>query len=199
MTYPWRLLLSFALIVSSLNLARASADCSYDRQALMALDEHSFDQDVTGGWRTLANISDCQDVAADIIRDYRESHHLTTGILYWHEGQLRAVANHYEQAVPLLEKSRKPAMEDLAGWNLYVDATIAFLQKDLVALEKARQTLSMLQPSGDLQVRDGYLQINGQRSRIAWPMNLDVVDGLRNCFWKSYSDAYGLACRNPVN
>ena len=108
------------------------------------------------------------------------------------------MANHYEQAVPLLEKSREPAMRDVA-WNLYVDATIAFLNKDLAALEKARTTLAALQPSGDVRVRNGYLEINGEQSKIRWPVNLDVVGGLYNCFWKSYSDAYGVACRNPAN
>ena len=109
------------------------------------------------------------------------------------------MANHYEQAVALLEKSREPAKKDFGGWNLYVDATIAFLQKDRAALEKARQTLFALQPSGDLHVQDGYLLINGQPSKIRWPVNLDAVDGLRNCFWKSYLDAYQVSCRNPAN
>ena len=199
MTSSRRILLSVALIVVSANVARASADCSYDRQALMALDEQSFDQDLTGGWRKLANISDCQEVAADIVRDYRESHHLKSEILYWHEGQLRAMANHSEEAVPLLEQSRKPPLEDFAGWNLYVDATIAFLQKDLPALERARQTLAALQPSGELEVKDGFMVIRGSKSSIRWPMNLAVVDGLRNCFWKSYSEAYGIACRESRN
>ena len=82
MTNRWPLFLFFALAVSSLNFARASADCSYDREALMALDEHSFDQDLAGGWRKLADIPDCREIAADLVRDYRESHHLTSGILY---------------------------------------------------------------------------------------------------------------------
>jgi hypothetical protein len=199
MTYSRLVIFSIVLAIATVHSARGSADCSFDRNALMALDEQSFDQDLSGGWRELANISQCQEVAADLIRDFRESHHIASGILFWHEGQLRAMANHYEHAVPLLEKSRKPALEDFAGWNLYVDATVAFLQKDSSALERARQALAILQPSGELEVKDGYIQIHGAQSKIRWPMNLDVVNGLRNCFWKSYSEAYGVACRDLSN
>ena len=199
MNYIWLTLLSVALIIVSASPAQGHADCSYDREALTALDERSFDQDPTGGWRKLANVSDCLEVAADLIRDYRELHRLTSGILYWHEGQLRAMANHYDEAVPLLEKSRKPPLEDDAGWNLYVDATVAFLQKDSAALERARQTLAVLQPSGGIEVEDGFVVIHGNKTRMRWPANLDVVDGLRNCFWKSYSEAYGIACHVANN
>jgi hypothetical protein len=199
MRYLWLFLFFILLAVLSGSVARASADCSYDREALMALDEQGFDQDITGGWRKLADVSGCLEVAANLVRDYRESHKITSGILYWHEGQLRAMANHYEEAVMLMEKSRKPPLEDFAGWNLYVDATVAFLQKDSAALDRARQALATLQPSGELEVKDGFVVLHGNKSGIRWPLNLEVIDGLRNCFWNSYTEAYGIACHVPNN
>ncbi len=168
----------------------------------MALDEERFDQDNDGGWRKLASTRGCETVAADAIRDYRATRHTESRILYWHEGQLRAVAGDYANAIPLLEKSRKPIAEDVAGWNPYVDATVAFLQKDRAALERARMALLAVKPSDVFNVKDGFVEIhmgNGKTDKFRWPMNIDVVDGLGNCFDKSYVDAYGQACRHQKN
>jgi hypothetical protein len=119
----------------------------------------------------------------------------------WHEAQLRAFEGQSKEAIVLMEGARKPAQADRAGWNLYVDATIAFLRKDRPALERARQALALVPaPVGEgiPPVRDGYMEADfadGQKRRIRWPPNIDVVEGLLHCFDKPYGDAYADACR----
>src|ERR1700730_4707468 len=114
--------------------------CIFDRAKLLALDEHSFDQDMNGGWRAVAQHEDCTEVAADLIREYRETRGLVSTILYWPEGPLRALAGATDEAIRLFEKSRKA--DDAFGWNLYVDASIAFLRHDKPALLAAREALA---------------------------------------------------------
>jgi hypothetical protein len=162
---------SIALTGYSVVFAQAPVDCAYDREALMALDEDHFDQDLSNGgagWRALASKPACRLVAADLVRDYRTTH--TTkraGLLFWHEGQLRAAANDYTSAIPLLEKSREPAGDDQAGWNLYVDATVAFLRKDRAALDAARTHLAEVKPPSGMTVKDGFIEIRTGDGRTA--------------------------------
>lgn len=161
--------------------------CSYDRAALLTLDESAFDQDMDGGWRALARQDECLEVAADLIRDYRETRALDSPILYWHEGQLRAAVGATEQAIRLFEMARKPKDEDRIGWNLYVDATIAFLKQDRAGLERAREALARLPQPEDFAPRD----VSGNPMDIPWPPNLNIVDMLIECFGREYEEAYG--------
>jgi hypothetical protein len=164
--------------------------CAYDRQQMLALDQRAFDQDMNGGWRALSRREGCALAAADLIRDYRQSHRLSDTILYWHEGQLRASAGQTETAIALFEQSRTNP-DDGYGWNAYVDATIAFLRVDRPALLAAREALARLpMPAGFAPV-----DTEGRPLQIRWPMNMDVVDALVACFGSSYSEAYGGACR----
>lgn len=179
----------------------AAPACDVDRARLLALDETQFDQDMAGGWRALSSRPGCDLAAADLLHDYRQAHRSSAGLLAWHEAQLRAFAGQSKEAIVLMEGARKPAQADRAGWNLYVDATIAFLRKDRPALERARRALAQVPPpvgEGIPPVRDGYMEADfadGQKRRIRWPPNIDVVEGLLHCFDKSYSDAYADACR----
>lgn len=207
-THTWITLLTSALLASCTTttpqVVNANAGCNYDKARLMALDEQHFDQDTSnggGGWRAVAAESGCELAAADLIRDYREAHGSQSDILYWHEAQLRAFAGDYKQAILLMERSHKPMNSDPGGWNPYVDATIAFLQKDRSALGEARARLAAMQPSPDQgmpPVKDGFIELpmaNGQTMKMRWPPNLDVVDGLIRCFDRPYSSAYGNDCR----
>jgi hypothetical protein len=185
------------LLVGSLCLgACASADrdlatgvdgnpCAFDRAKLLSLDEHSFDQDMNGGWRSIAQREECTEVAADLIREYRETRGLTSSTLYWHEGQLRALIGSTDEAIRLFEQSRH--VDDTFGWNLYVDASIAFLKGDKPALLAAREALSGLPRPEDLSVQDAQ----GNVVEVSWPPNLSVVDGLIACFGRGYKEAYG--------
>lgn len=184
----------------------AAADrCAYDADAMLALDETAFDQDLAGGgggWRAVGNIPGCEIAAADLLARYRARHPGAGSILAWHEGQMRASAGQYEQTIPLLESARKPAGQDLAGWNHYVDATVAFLRQDRPALVVARERLAAVpypEGAGLPALKDGYLEPPtrpGQPAiRMRWPPNLDVVDELVTCFGRPYAEAYGASCR----
>jgi hypothetical protein len=161
--------------------------CAFDRAKMLALDEQAFDQDFTGGWRTLES-EECWLVAADLIRDYRLARAPSSKILFWHEGQMRAFAGQTEPAILLFETTREP-VNDWFGWNLNVDATIAFLNKDKPALLKARATLAkILKPENvDLTFKDAQ----GRVVKFTWPPNLHVIDGFIKCFEMPYDKAYG--------
>jgi hypothetical protein len=161
--------------------------CAFDRAKMLALDEQAFDQDFTGGWRTLQR-EECWLVAADLIRDYRKAKSSSSKILFWHEGQMRAFAGQTEPAILLFETTREP-VNDVFGWNLYVDATIAFLNKDKPALLHARAILAKIpKPQNfDLSFKDAQ----GRVVKFTWPPNINVVDDFINCFDRPYKEAYG--------
>ena len=183
------------LLLAPLALAPPpTADCHYDRSAVLALDEDRFDQDPTGGWRRLSDRG-CNAEAADLLRDYRAARpRERPTILYWHEGQLRAELGQYDRAAALFRHSYEPAADDVIGWNYYVDGTLAFLQGDRAHLQAARAALAMVPKPRHLAAHF----VNGRRVRIAWPPNLDVLDGFLRCLGKSYAEAYGSdACSPP--
>ena len=157
---------------------------------MLTLDQKAFDQDLHGGWRELAARPNCKLAAADLIRDYRVAHGSTSSTLFWHEGQLRAAAGHAAGAIALMEQSRKGSGDKL-GWDLYVDATVAFLRRDRIALLAAREALSRVPRPVTFDPRDQQ----GRPLLVEWPMNLTVVDALIRCFDRSYAQAYGRTCR----
>ncbi len=183
----------FALGLLATAPAVEAAECTYDRDHLLALDYESFDQDKQGGWRPLAAIEDCKPVAADLLRDYRKAHAELPAdnrrILSWHEGQMRAAFGDYAGAIPLLSVDNPdPAMRD------YAAATVAFLRHDKTALLSARaQLIAEPKPEGWDEAAADFKAKYGVT--ITWPDNLDVVDGLINCFDKPYVEAYDAACR----
>ena len=180
--------------------AAALAECGVDEtrlEALLALDQQAFDQDFDGGWRPVADALGCEAAAADLIALWRaHSGQVTSpGILYWHEGQMRAYAGQTEAAIALFDRSRS----DGAEWNLYVDATIAFLDGDRQALEAARAELATHTPSEEVMAaRRQFLADNPQiqvpDGFVEQPQNLNVVDSLLACFGRTYSEAYGVSC-----
>jgi hypothetical protein len=188
------------------NVAPSQDQCltPVERERLLALAQDAFDQDLSGvggGWRAVAAKAGCEIAAADLIRDYRERHSSNETIIYWHEGQMRAMANDYTAAIALFEKSRNPETQDRAGWNRYVDALIAFLKRDKPALMRARDALSTVKPPPELLLRDGVFEIpnnSGHPFKMRWPPNIDAVDGLIKCFDSSYRDAYNNAQCRPA-
>ena len=177
-----------AIVMASLLVAAEDRDCSYDRMAMIALSQNEFDQDMSGGWRKLADAG-CEREAADLIADWRTTHKSRSTTLYWHEGQMRASIGQYDAAIALFEKARKSESEDAGwGWNHYVDGTIAFLRGDKAALLTARTRLSLMpEPEGAKNAID----IHGNPVETVWPLNLDVLDSLISCWGKSYNEAYG--------
>lgn len=158
--------------------------CVYDRAKLLALDIDQFDQDPTGGWRAVANQRGCFGAAADLIRDYHAALPEKSFLLYWHEGQVRAIDGDYAAAAPLFEKSYD-SQSDAVGWNLYVDATIAFVRRDKTALAKAYFALANLPVPANVQ-----LDQNGNSIADSWPPNMEVVQDLLACFAQEYREAY---------
>jgi hypothetical protein len=185
----WLAVILFAYLGWGMAVSQSSPEvCAFDRAKMLALDEQAFDQDFTGGWRTLQR-EECWLVAADLIRDYRLAKSPASKILFWHEGQMRAFAGQTEPAILLFETTRESTFNDPFGWNLYVDATIAFLNKDKPALLKARAILAKIpKPQNvDLSFKDAQ----GRVVQFTWPPNLHVLDGFLKCFEQPYKVAYG--------
>jgi hypothetical protein len=184
----------FAIILAAaLGAAPAADPCAYDRNRLLALDENAFDQNLNGGWRVLAQNPQCELVAAELIRDYRQAHHSSAFILFWHEGQLRADTGQTKEAIALFDQSRRK--NDQSGWNFYVNGTIAFLNHDRQSLLKARQSLAALPRPADW----APFVFNGKPVELPWPENLNVLDGLLKCFDQPYQEAYNSEnCTRPI-
>lgn len=180
------MLLSLMLGLAAPDVAQ-KPECSFDRSAMLSLGQHEFDQNPDNGWRRVA-AAGCDEVAADLIRDWRLQRKIDDIILYWHEGQLRANSKQYEAATKLFELSRKSKAEDAGwGWNLYVDGSIAFIKGDKTALLKARKKLAKLpKPKNIGRVVD----TNGNPVELEWPMNLPVLDAFIRCWGQSYKNAY---------
>lgn len=177
--------------------------CDYDQKAMLQLDPNAFDQDDHLGWRNLGNRPGCKAAAADAIALYIDAHREKLARQWqipsfkWHEAQMRAMAGETRRAIGLMRQSIKPEKGPDAAegwtdyarpWNDYVRATIAFLERDLDALKKARGRLAAAPlPAGFAELDRS--QVGGRAP--AWPQNLDVVDGLIACFERPYEDAYG--------
>ena len=171
-------------------LAEDGTPCIADRDALMAMDYWTFDQGPEGS-QAIYSKPGCELAAADLIRDYHAvlrtkgepvTHTFPQGtvtfsetgeimLLYWHEGQIRAMNGQTEAGAELFRKSIKPEDRNVMGWNEYVRALLAFLAGDRAALEAERASLAAKVPPDNV--------------------NLGVLDGLIACFDRSYKDAYG--------
>lgn len=115
----------------------------------------------------------------------------------WHEGQVRAELGETDAAISLMERARHAPVEhgfNQDDWNIYVDATIAFLRGDKASLLRARERLANF----PWPVGHSYTDEKGVRHTTRppnWPPNLNVVDGLVRCFGHPYAEAYRQACR----
>src|SRR5688500_4273766 len=83
---PMRPSLALILVaaLAACSTVPAPDKCAYDKDALLALDEHAFDQDLAnggGGWRKIGNIPGCELAAAELISDYRAKHRTSNSIL----------------------------------------------------------------------------------------------------------------------
>ena len=159
-------------------------DCSYDLEAMLALDLQAFDQDLDGGWRVLHKIG-CYSEAAELIRIWRHAKRSHASILYTHEGQMRGYAGQIEEAIALLRLTYKPMDDDANfGWNFYMDGTIAFLRRDREGLEEAIKRLKAV-PIGNVAI----VNADGTPANIRWPPNLHVLEGFERCWDKSFVEA----------
>lgn len=182
------------IMLMSLALAQsppAADPCTYDRAAMLAQPTRDFDQ-TPSGWRKVAKTSGCEAQAADLIKAYRRANwaaHKPAEIhtSYWHEGQMRAAAGQDQAAIPLLMAGVNPY--PLHGNEIYAQGTIAFLNRDRRSLEDARARLAALPVPADWSEMQAAAATH--RATLTWPPNLDVLDGLLNCFDQPYREAYG--------
>ena len=150
----------------------------------------TFDQDPQLGWRSVTARTECRLEAADLLREYHArlqargepviwetgqgdvtlSDTGEVGILYWHEGQLRAFAGQTAEAASLFRKSLKPAGKNYGAWNQYALGSIAFLEGDLQELERNASVLQEYNPDSP---------------------NLRVLQRMIHCFGSTYAYAYG--------
>jgi hypothetical protein len=169
--------------------------CNYDAAKLLALPFEQFDQDLTGGWRALTN-DRCPTEAAEVLRRYRTEHQPLTDaqrrLLSWHEGQVSASTGSYNRAIPLLLAGVPD--NDAMGFADYALGTVAFMRRDKRALLAARARLAAL-PKPSKWIDTASATINGKLISFStpWPPNLNVLDGLLECFDRPYSEAY--SCR----
>lgn len=198
-----RLLLVLTIVVSFIAACstvlpddKTKIVCVENREALLALDMESFNRTIDAGWRTVAQKDECQSAAADLIAEYRETRLPPDDLssrasLKWHEGQARAFAGHSQRALELFSETRRDKIDNNTdvAWNLYVDATIAFLKRDRNALDIVHRELSELPEPGfwaaavkNTQEKYGFAPI--------WPNNINEVEAFQRCFEKSYSEAY---------
>lgn len=190
-----------ALIPLSVLLTAPAASpeplCVFDKAAVLALSPQAFDQDMNGGWRTLASKQACWTEAADLLAAYRDARwdRLRPNELhinYWHEGQMRAMIGQNERAVGLLMAGGGPT--STGGFADYALGTIAFLNRDREALKSARARLAARPEPADFKAQRANFKSKFNVD-LRWPLNLDVLDGLIKCFDKPYSVAYGDSCR----
>lgn len=171
----------------------SAVDCSYDLTAMLALDRDAFDQDMNGGWRVLSQ-NGCHAEAAELIREWRHEKRDHTSILYWHEGQMRAYAGQTEEAIALFDLTRSSIDDDEGfGWNHYVDGTIAFLRGHREGLDRAIERLRAVpEPSNN-----SFTRPDGTVVELAWPPNMNVLEGFSRCWGEPYAKAYGRECAAP--
>jgi hypothetical protein len=143
----------------------------------LRLSYQDFDQRRGGGWRKLADEGKYLD-AAKLIDRYEKG---KKGLKEWqrvnlrfHAGQLYAFAGQKEKALARFKTAlfpREPADSPIR-WNAYVQATIAFLERDRKKLAKLREEIA-----------------KGPKVQGVVP-NLDVVDRLIKYFDEPYGAAY---------
>lgn len=182
-------LISLALATAT---ASASADeCHFDNRAeLLAMSPEAFDHGPGEGWDVLVRRAGCQLELADLFAAYRRQAKASGHPqLAWHEAQLRAYEGQRDPASALMRLTYKPAGADPEGWNLYVDATIAFLDDDLPALRRARARLAALPLPPGTTLRDGRVEMRSAQGlqHVAWPPRLKTVDDLIRCMYQPYA------------
>lgn len=181
----------------STDTAGVTVQCVEDKKALLELDFQQFDRTVGAGWRPVASKEGCETAAADLISEYRDTRlapddDRSAVSLSWHEGQMRAAAGQSEHAIRLFNGTfREPERHNAdVAWNLYVRATIAFLERDRELLDNTHQELVTL-PEPDFWAAAAKRSKETYGYEPLWPNNLNVVEAFQRCFEKSYSEAYG--------
>lgn len=143
----------------------------------LGLSYQDFDQRPGGGWRKIADQGKHLEAARVIDRYEKEKKGLEEWQrvnLRFHAGQLYAFADKKDQALARFKTAlfpKEPADSPIR-WNAYVQATIAFLERDRKKLADLREEIA-----------------KGPKLQGIVP-NLDVVDRLIEYFDEPYPVAY---------
>ena len=183
---------------------KSAAECGADPpNPYLKLSPAEFDQTIGKGWRVVGDKEGCEQAGADLIATYRDevmAQHIAG--LNGHEAQLRASAGDFPKAAELYRRkltfSKAQAAETQDNSDVvYIEATIAYLERDRAALETKRAELAALpKPDWYDATATNYLKTNPKvAASLAWPRNLNIVDGLIACFDKPYREAYSTACQ----
>lgn len=188
------------VLLAPIGAKAAQTTCIDNKAALLGLDFMSFDQDFEGGWRAVADTPGCKSEAVKLIEAYQQQRtDLSDGMkhtLRLHQAQLHAELGQNEAAIALFKESYKPNERDRSGWNAYMDATIAFIDKDKSELVDAIERLKAVPRPEGFDPRDA----DGNPIEVSWPPNLAIVESYLRCFDKSYVEVNveGL-CPRPNN
>jgi hypothetical protein len=197
-----RFLLSAAVTLMAVTAAIAqpgggsggAAACAVDTEKMMQLAPDAFDQDKEGGWRPLAARPGCEKATSNLINSYIERNwgripQRLLHVMYWHAGQMEALAGDYRLAIPLMMAGVAPTQRTQEiGFHEYAQGTIAFLNRDLTGLRAARERLAALPEP------DWFKEEFKGATVHPWPANLNVLDRLIRCFDAPYAIAYGNSC-----
>jgi hypothetical protein len=182
------------------NSTPSPLSCKFDADVFLVQDFDTFDQS-QDGWRKISAVKGCEEAAANLISQYRYTHGLTVNkmalgdenreytnasTLYFHEAQIRAEIGHISVAKDYFRLSMH---ESFGDWNLYVKATLAFIEKDRGQLKRLRNQLATLPVPKDFT----YIDEDGKRKSGRpdwWPANLKILDSFLRCFDRSYAEAY---------
>ncbi|MEM1381758.1 MAG: hypothetical protein AAGH41_14140 [Pseudomonadota bacterium] len=175
--------------------------------ALLHLDQRAFDQDFNGGgWRGIDAQEGCERAAAEAIKAYilysTPSAPDDIKLLRWHAGQLLANGGFTSEALPFFAGSFSETYKgdgDADWWDIYVDATLAFLEGDRARLVAARDRLAAFPVSEEEKAaRRKFLEDNPTVTMppgfVDEPPNLAVVERLLACFGQPYAEAYAGDC-----
>ena len=168
--------------------------CVEDREALLDLNYKAFDQDIWGGWREVSyrNNNGCQREAAQLIADYKaqatDLEDWQLRMLHWHEGQLYAFEGESKRAIGLFGESYEPNPKNKA-WNLYVTASIAFLNKDRFTFDNSYDELRDIPKPAHWEEMVKNTEETYNYTPL-WPNNINVFEAFDRCFEKTYSEAY---------
>jgi tetratricopeptide (TPR) repeat protein len=187
-------LVAFGIAGSVCSLADTTTPgaCSISKAeigAVLALSYQDFDQNPRKGWRPYYR-RECYDQARDLLLAYLAQHPDVADehyMLRFHVGQLLAMTGEYEEAKQFMRKAYTDFEAPAIDWNAFVDANIAFLDKDKGRLLEMRSRIAS-QPK--LEAGPGV-----PSWAVGRIMNLDVVDGFIACFDEPYVVAYGDQCR----
>lgn len=175
-------------------------------QRLLRLSYQQFDQDFSGGWRAVSDRDGCADVAQQVIEQYILFTRLTSAsalqTLRFHAAQEAANRGEYAVAVAFMNATMptgEQLSEDETLWKLYVQGSIAFLQRDRQQLQAVRDQLAAMPVSEEEKAaRRKFLADNPRVSMpegfVDEPQNLAVLDRFLRCYEAGYAEAYAGDC-----